>query len=266
MGGADQCVRSEVNVASQSGNVLSISLVSEPVTRVFGIINAAGGILQSSVAPGELVSLFGTQLGPAPGVASKADSSGKIPTILAGTQVWFDGIPAPLLYVSPSQINVVAPFGLTIGRNIGIHVVTAAQTDQGFPVSVVAAQPGIFGVQSAAAVNQDGAINSESNPAKPGSVVSIWVTGMGVVYPLPLDGQIADSAQAFSCCSVAVGTKSNEVLYAGAAPGMVAGVVQINFRLPASIDLIHVGEIPVTVTAYNGGGTATATSSIFVGP
>ena len=84
-------------------------------------------------------------------------------------------------------------------------------------------------------MNQDGTINSPSNPAKLGSVVSIWTTGIGAVYQPPPDGQIATGVQDYNCCNVYVFDKPTEVLYAGAAPGMVAGVVQVNFRVPADL-------------------------------
>ena len=125
---------------------------------------------------------------------------------------------------------------------------------------------------TAAAINQDGTLNSASNPAKAGSIVSIWVTGTGSIYPRPLDGQISTAAQDYGCCQVGalVGVVSNYlqvpppspvVLYAGAAPGMVAGVVQINFQIPPYIDTP--GTLGFSVFAS---GKSSSTVGIYVTP
>ena len=90
-------------------------------------------------------------------------------------------------------------------------------------------------------MNQDGTVNSLSNPAKLGSVVSIWATGVGLFGPLT-DGLVAAAVQDYECCSVYFSGKFAEVLYAGAAPGSVAGVFRIDFRVPP--DLTIDGETP----------------------
>ena len=109
-----------------------------------------------------------------------------------------------------------------------------------FCAALPAADPEVFqnsdGV--AAAINQDGTLNAPQNPAPAGSIVSISATGIGLPPPglIPPDGQVAASPQDFNCCIVqrldAAGTDA--VLYSGAAPGMVAGIVQINFRIDES--------------------------------
>ncbi len=222
-----------VRAASPGGLVSSLVLNPPPAPRFFGIANAAGGPPGAVVAPGEVVSLYGAELGPAAGVSAQADG-GKLPTALAGTQVLFDGVAAPLLYVSRNQINAVAPFGLTAGKPAAIRVKTAASTSADFSATVVSAHPGVFknGGGFAAAINQDGSQNSESKPARPGSIVSIWATGAGQVFPAPTDGEIATAAQNYYCCSISSGGELLQTEYAGAAPGTAAGVVQINFRVP----------------------------------
>ena len=94
----------------------------------------------------------------------------------------------------------------------------------------------------AAAINQDGTINGPDNPADRGSILAIWATGAGLPYPVPADGSIPSAAQDFHCCQVYNGLTPLQVVYAGAAPGIIAGVVQINFRLLAdqSTDYITV--------------------------
>jgi uncharacterized protein (TIGR03437 family) len=139
-----------------------------------------------------------------------------------------------------------------------VHIVSNNVTSPDFPVTVIAADPEVFrnADGTAAALNQDGTLNSASHPAKAGSIVSIWATGTGSIYPRPLDGQILTAAQDYQCCQVA----SAPVFYAGAAPGMVAGVVQINFQTPNIVS-------PVVVEfAVLADGQSSATAAIYVTP
>jgi uncharacterized protein (TIGR03437 family) len=100
----------------------------------------------------------------------------------------------------------------------------------------------------AAAVNEDGSINSPENPAMLGSIVAFWASGTGAVNLS--DGEIPQAAMNTYCCSVAVNGNPAEAVYAGVAPGIVAGVSQINFRLPAEL---YPGARDVAVTISAGG-------------
>ena len=228
-----------LRVAGAAGVISSLSLNTPLATRVFGIGDAAQGTPGAAVAPGEVVSLFGTGLGPPSGVSGQAGSTGQLSVTLAGTQVLFDGVAAPLLYASQTQVNAVTPFALAPGKSTQVQVVAGTAASPVLQSIVVSSQPTIFADgASAAALNQDGTPNSVSNPAKLGSIVTVWATGAGLVYPTPADGEVATAAQNYSCCFVLVNNDEYaEVLYAGAAPGMVAGMVQINFRLPADLTL-----------------------------
>jgi uncharacterized protein (TIGR03437 family) len=127
----------------------------------------------------------------------------------------------------------------------------------------VDASPEVFqqGAGTAAAVNQDGSINSASHPAAPGSVVAIWATGIGAIpFGGWQDGVVATGAVDFGCCQVSVQGRPANVLYGGAAPGIVAGVAQVNFQVPAQV--VEFGPT-VDVTLGSGGGTS-ATARIYV--
>ena len=117
-----------------------------------------------------------------------------------------------------------------------MQVSTTAGNSTGYPAVVVASQPAIFMKAEpgafAAAVNQDGTLNSATNPAPPGSIVSIWATGLGRTFAGLQDGQIATAALDYGTGGVLVNGESAEVVYSGNAPGLVLGVVQINFRIP----------------------------------
>jgi uncharacterized protein (TIGR03437 family) len=237
-------------LGGQTGLVSSLDWSVPAVTRIWTAANAAGAQNNPIIAPGELISLYGTNLGPAVPVVAQTGGDGRMPAELAGTQVLVNGIAAPLLYVAGDQINAVTPFPIAPGDNTTIQVVAGQTASIDFPAAIVSAQPGIFqNGQGAAAINQDGTVNSESNPSKVGSVIAFWATGAGRVYPTPVDGEVAAAAVDYRCCEVYVYDKPAEVLYAGAAPGMVAGVIQVNFRVPEGAASIA-GPVPVTLRVF----------------
>jgi uncharacterized protein (TIGR03437 family) len=262
-----------IHVAGPTGIVGTVAPSGAPAMRIFGIANAAFGPLLGRIAPAELVSIYGPHIGPAAPVTATA-TAGFLPTSLGGVQVFFNGVAVPLLYVSDSQINAVAPQSATPGSSMLVHIVSNSVTSPDFPVTVVAAEPEVFRNPdgTAAAVNQDGTLNSAANPAKAGSIVSIWATGTGSIYPRPLDGQISTTAQDYYCCQIgALVVRSSNfvqaplplpvVFYAGAAPGMVAGIVQVNFQIPPYIDTP--GTLGFSVFAS---GKSSSTVGIYVTP
>ena len=150
------------------------------------------------LAPNEIVSLFGTDIGPAQLISAHPDEKGIYPFQLGGTLVTFDGVPAPLLYAASNQVTLVTPRAL-LGKTT-THVCAAFNN---FPAGcldmpVQLAAPGIFSsgllfggsYPYAAAVNQDGTINSALHRAPAGSIVALFVTGLGTVTPPTPDGGI----------------------------------------------------------------------------
>jgi uncharacterized protein (TIGR03437 family) len=214
-----------LHFAGANGLISTLSPSLPLAPRVFAIANAAHGSGTGRLAPGEVFSIYGPHIGPAVGMAATADPAGFLPTSLGGVQVTINGSLLHLLYVSDSQINAVAPQYLTGPARLRINSVE-------FVASVGPSDPQIFQTADgvAIAINQDGSLNSPDRPAPAGSVVAIWATGVGG-YPVLQDGKIATTAQALNCCQVYGGGPLN-VLYGGAAPGAVAGVVQVNFQVP----------------------------------
>ncbi len=199
--------------------------------------NSAGGASLTTVAPYELISLYGLTIGPPVPVGGQV-VNGAFTTSLSGYQVLFDGAAAPLLYAGAGQINAVVPSGVSGKASTKVQIVTPQGTVDGPTMFVASVEPSVF-VNSqtglAAAVNQDGTVNSASNPAKPGSIVTVFVSGGGSGYYS--DGALVPLG-IFSSYEEVLGISgllSLEVEFAGAAPGMVAGVVQINFRVPSSL-------------------------------
>jgi len=176
-----------LHVAGPTGIVGTVAPTGTPAMRIFGIANAAYGPLLGRIVPGELISIYGPHIGPATPVTATA-ASGVLPTSLAGVQVLINGVAVPLLYVSDSQINVVAPQAATPNSSLTVQIVSNSVTSPIFPATVVAAEPEVFRKSdgTAAAINQDNTVNSAANPAKAGSIVSIWATGTGSIYYYPI--------------------------------------------------------------------------------
>lgn len=248
-----------VHAAGPLGLLSALDPAQPAAMRLLGIGNAAAGSLGGRIAPGELISIYGTKLGPSQGAVSVPDASGRIPSSLAGVQVLVDDLPAPLLYVSESQINAVVPFGVRNRDRVRVRVVYQDAAAADFGAYVVPALPEIFRKPwGAAAINQDGTVNSPDNPAPLGSIVAIWASGAGAVSLS--DGEIPQAAMNTYCCSIDLNSSPAEVLYAGVAPGMVAGVSQVNFRLPAEM-YSGAKDVAVTLTA---GGRGSSPAVIYV--
>ncbi len=198
------------------------------------VVNAASGIA-GAVSPGEIVSLRGYGVG-APAVAGLTlNSSGLVASYVNGFEVTFNGTPAPLVYTSANQTNLVVPYEVANGA------FTTMQTLQipGWVLPVAPSAPGIFtvdatGAGQAAAVNQDGSVNSAANPAARGSVVSIYATGEGQTSPAGITGSVTKSTTITPVLPVAVtiGGIPAAIEYAGSAPGEIAGVLQVNAVVP----------------------------------
>lgn len=204
------------------------------------------------VAPGSIVSVFGTGLGPAVGVAQRPDTAGKFGTSLGGTRLLFDGHPAPILYVSDTQINAVAPFALS-GPRTHLQVETSGTLRDADWWSVEPVAPAIFALSSSgegggAIVNQDLTVNGAANPANRGDIVVLYLAGGGQTSPAGVDGAtvaapypaLAQGLQVWFSSIFGSGVKrrysAGTVLYAGPAPGLISGAVQVNVRVPADAD------------------------------
>jgi uncharacterized protein (TIGR03437 family) len=219
----------------------------------FTVQNAAS-YAEGMVAPGEVITLRGKGIGPATGVNAKAGPNG-FPTELAGVQVLIGDQAAPLLYVQSEQINAVVPWdtgenSFNPGTSIQVKY-NGASASNG--VTLTEAVPGIFlanvTTQLAAVTNADGTPNSPTNPAKLGSVVTLYGTGGGPLNPAGADGMLWPSSPN-SQFPVPVTAQINyvnaTVTYAGSAPGLVSGIFQINVQIP---DLSSPPPtVPITIT------------------
>lgn len=198
----------------------------------------AASLAPNRVSPGEIVSFFGSGIGPPVGVEASLDAGGRLPSSLANTRVLFDGNPVPLLYVRSDQINAVTPFGLFGKTTTQVEIEYQGRKSPAFTLPVTSATPGIFTVDSsgsgqAAALNEDGSVNSPSNPARLGSIVVLFATGAGPLNPVPEDGTVIQGSPPRTLpASAYIGSCPAEVLYSGSAPGLIAGAIQVNLRVP----------------------------------
>lgn len=195
---------------------------------------SAASFAAGALSPGELLSLFGTGLGPLRAIGARVENN-RVTTELEGIRVYFDGTPAPLLYAQDGQVNVVAPFDLALKADAAITVDNKGLWSAPVVTPVVAARPAAFLREDvAAAINQDGSIHSRMNPALRGSIVSIYVTGLGAGSLRVEDGQVAALTRPgpAQIPTVTLGGRPAAIEYAGPAPGLVFGVWQLNIRIP----------------------------------
>ena len=223
-------------------------------------IVSAASRTTGAIAPGELVFLFPSGAGPRTIAGGDAGSDGKTPTLAGQTRVLFGGIPAPIIYAAEKQIAAVVPYEVQGAART--QVVVEYRGSKSVPVSVPvsATAPALFtrdqsGKGQASMLNQTGCCNSELNPALPGSVAILFATGAGQTNPPGINGylvpigKVSGYAVPRQAVRVTVGGKAAEVLYAGAAPNFVAGVLQVNFRIPR--DAPSGDAIPLVLTVGN---------------
>ena len=222
---------------------------------VAGIASAAS-YAGGSVAPGEIVVLAGIGIGPATLTTAALTPQGEIARSLAGTRILFDDTPAPLIYVSATQSSAVVPYTVAGKQSVRVVVEQGANRSATITVPVAAAKPALFSANSSgrgqgAILNQDTSFNSAANPAAKGGVIVLFGTGEGQTDPPGADGRLASTAFPKPAHPVSVtigGARVTQLSYAGAAPGLVAGVFQINVVIPP--DTVS-GDVPITVTVGN---------------
>jgi uncharacterized protein (TIGR03437 family) len=229
-----------INVAFQAPAFNGSGVYLSPV----GVVNAASSApFTALVSPGEFLTLYGS------GLATSTNSTGvPFPNKLDGVQVLINQIPAPIYYVSPTQISVIVPYITTpesvaqiqvINNGVNSNIVTAFTGETS--VGAFTNNP-VGGIGIAAAERPDFSIVSESNPAQSGETIAVYVAGMGAVSPAVADGAaapsntlsnttatpevfITDSAGNFAQATIA---------FSGLAPGF-AGLYQINFAIPTGL-------------------------------
>lgn len=230
--------------------------VSLPELNAGGVVNGAS-FTSATVAPGSVVSIFGRNMGPAKGLQA-ALVGGKLPTNLGDVRVLFNGVPAPLFYVSDLQLNVQVPMELAGSYQARVQVFYGDVPTEPLTVNLRAADPGVFLVNGLPGVffaNSATQVTPQSQ-AKGGDYLTLWATGLGAVESSVETGAPATAALRTRVVpKVTVGGVPATVLYSGLAPGFV-GLYQINIQVP---DNAPSGNASLVLSM---GGTETAPMAI----
>jgi uncharacterized protein (TIGR03437 family) len=244
---------------ANSITLLAIPPASLPLPKplVAAVTNAAS--YGSAIAPGQMVTVFGTGMGPAKLVPLQTTTNGLVSSSIGGVRILFDGVAAPMVYASAIQCSAVVPYLGALKATTHIQVEYQGVRSDPMAIPVTATGPGLFtvmasGTGQAAALNSDNiTANSSTTPAAPGSIVILYGTGEGLTDPPGVDGRPAVDVlpKPLAAVSVDIGGLPATVLYAGAAPGNMPGLFQINAQISASV---QTGQLPVHVTI--GGNTS----------
>jgi uncharacterized protein (TIGR03437 family) len=232
--------------------------ISAPPPVIKGVVNAAS-YLGGSVSPGELVAIFGTAMGPAAAAYGATDPfTGKLATTIGGVEVLFNGVAAPMVYAGSTQISAVVPYEIALSPNPSVSIQYMGQVSNAYQVNSAATAPGLFTENSSgsgpgAILNQDNSVNGLGNPAANGSIVQMYLTGEGQTNPQGVTGAITTATlpppQVTPAPLLSVGVlidgQPASYVYAGEAPGQVAGVMQLNVRIPSTA---RPGNLSITVS------------------
>jgi uncharacterized protein (TIGR03437 family) len=213
--------------------------VISPLPVIGAVVNAAS-YQTGGIAPGEIVTIFGTSLGPATAVSAIVDK-GYIPATLANVTVTFNGYPGPILYTGAGQINAIVPYELAGASNVSIEATFGDARSNTVTLPVVSSAPGIFSADASgkgpgAILDVNYNLVSAGNPVSAGSAILIFATGPGQTSPGGVDGLIEPLSLPLPApllaAGVTIGGLGADILYVGAAPGEVAGALQVNVVVP----------------------------------
>jgi uncharacterized protein (TIGR03437 family) len=179
------------------------------------------------IAPGELINIVGQNLGPSNTVMAQLDATGHLPFVVSATSVSFGPYSAPLISIQDNLIVCFVPFEVSGPTQLTVNV--DGQSSNSVLLAVSAGAPYILEV-----VNQDGNINSANHPAPQGSMVTLYVTGLGLTSPLSQDGSVNTPPLPVPLSGVSVYFNGNQPQpqFVGAADGLIAGITQVNVQIP----------------------------------
>ena len=253
----------------------SFSVTVYPPIPLPSTIQNGASLKSGPVAPGEIITILGTNLGPSMPASFTVNSQGSIDPTLAGVQVMFDSFPGTPTYVSATQVNVVVPYEIAGRSSTNLSVVHDSQPSVVFSQAVSAAAPAIFtfnatGQGQAIAENVTGPTGGTyngpssgvvtpgatigSSPATQGSFIAVYATGCGLTSPPATTGSV-DSATLLmplanwtptsGTVTATIGGVSANITFAGAAPGLISGVYQFDIQVP---DGVSGDTLPLAIT------------------
>jgi hypothetical protein len=260
--------------ATNSPLTLPVSLTVTPAAVIAPAIAAvqnAASYIPTSLSPGLNIIIYGTNMGPATLTKYVVGANGALATTVAGTQVTFDGIPAPIIYTSSTLASVMVPYGVAGRVSTAMVVTYNGVSSTPLPLRLVDAAPGIYtinqtGTGQGAILNENGTVNSASNPESAGHFIQIFGTGEGATSPQGVDGAILPGRLPLPAPNLPVAVTIGgipvadaDINYAGEAPSLISGVIQVNARIPAGV-----GPGPVAVVIKVGGASSQANVTVSV--
>jgi large repetitive protein len=231
--------------------------VNQPANPKIAAVLNGMSFLDTPLVPGLIFSIFGTGLGPSSPSGPAFQQDGTLSQSVAGVEVLINGIPCPLLYVSSTQINAIAPYALFNRTSAQVAVRFLGILSGEVPVNVSPSLPGVFSIPQNGAgagviLNQDLSVNTAANPAARQTTIAIFAGGGGQSGPQGLDGSINGTPPLPNLLlpvSVFIGgIPAPDISYAGAAPGFPDGSLQINVKIP---DSVPSGNVPVIIRIGN---------------
>ncbi|MDE3165644.1 MAG: SMP-30/gluconolactonase/LRE family protein, partial [Acidobacteriota bacterium] len=238
-----------IYIADTANNVIRV-LTPTQATAIAGAVTNAASFAQR-ISPGAWATVFGSGFGSSTVNGSLGLLSNALPTTLNSIQVTVNGTPAPLLFVSPGQINFQVPWAATPNSsgNAAVTVVINGGPTNVIQVPLSTAAPGIF-TNGAAAIAQnypDYSLNDASHPVPAGGTIIVYLTGSG-----PLSGSVPNGTPSpaspllslTASISAKLGSSNAAISFAGMTPNFV-GLVQFNITVPQALAS---GTYPLTVT------------------
>jgi uncharacterized repeat protein (TIGR01451 family) len=248
---------------------------SMTAARPGGVVNAAasGQAIPQIVTPGSYVAIYGAGLS---GNGSASAATIPLPNVLAGTELLLGGLPMPLSYAGPGQVNALVPQSLNANATYQLVVWRGSTESVPVPIMVAALQPGIFTldasgsgqgiVEIAGTTLLAGPQGSGMAPARRGTdYLTIFCTGLGPVSgpngePAPADGSAAPTTflyQTTGKVTATVGGINAPVTFAGLTPTLVS-LYQVNVQVPANTPSGKAVPVVITVTDPHSGATASS--------
>ena len=240
-----------VYIADTGNNAIRVLKPTNKAALLGAVVDAASET-NLPVSPGKIVTIYGWGLGWPQLLQYQAGPNGeKIGTNLSGTTVSFNGISAPVIFSSVSQVAAIVPYAIS-GDTAEVTVTFNGAVTESVSLPIAASAPSLFtlnetGAGQAAVLNADGTANTAANPARIGSTVSLYATGEGDTSPAGSDGKIASSPLPHPVLPVSATIDSlpATVLYSGAIAGGVEGLMVVQVEIPSGVQ--PGGYVPVDI-------------------
>lgn len=250
-----------------TGNSLVRKFLRTLQVIMTGAVLDAASESATAVSPGQIMVIYGAGLGPST-LVSNQPVNGVFGTQLAGTVVTFNGLRAPMIYTSATQVAAIVPYNVAYTQNAQVAVSYQNQVSTPITLQLATTAPALFtanqsGAGQAAVLNPDGTPNDAAHPAPIGSYIAMFATGEGQTSPAGVDGQLALTtpypAPLLPVKVFVGGVQATNVVYAATAPTEVAGLFQVNIQIPPGVQ--PGGYVPLVLQV---GSNSTVSGAVWI--